>query len=745
MHGKDGDDGDPGHAGGKVRIACAELGQADGLTIRADGGHGGDGQPGQDGGNGGRGGPGFSSKGYFFEAFGLVKASKGGPGGKGGDGGKGGEASDGGAPGVVVLTVSHCDGQGRPQLSCQAGKPGTPGDGGDYGHRGDGGPGGEYNTRIAKQGPKGPMYQAGTARMDDGAPGHAGSHGKTPDSKQKQPDGKPNLRLEVPLEVQITAISRAFTDPEAFEHVEMLYRSARLSYLKSDIAANPASGQQAYQQFHWLSMLLETLLQQDNGTVKLRAQALLTVAQAALLNLRGRRNLFGHASSWVPLGSYHSYRHSFDQLLDHMEQLEERSSDLMQESVSLEEAQAHRVALKSQAEATLHQIDEAIVKTGRDIDHLVPTIDHLNKRTTALSRAFRDGCGEFEEEIRSAFGMRSSDVFTALGTLSFISHEAGFNMTAMLASETGKLGESAIENVVTDSGQQMRKDLVVHRVDLLSDDVRTLDEAVNSSTNGTLSLEDPQGHQLMATRQKVNALLSEFRSSTTIADSLKKIMDDYVEIVTTRNARVGEYNRLIANLAELTGQKKDHEHRIRLLGNEIQKNAAPNLTATRNFMCTLYNHSKEECIKAMDVLDRSFQYARLNAENVLYDTLQQGEASQIDALTLRDAQARFSDIFDDNVSVRQSFPDAAANRLARGILVTLTPRATRNSSSPSARDRMTHQAPRNPSITNMCWSFLYDPPAGGLAWTIPPLTTHPLVESPMYDYVPFVPGCQACR
>lgn len=673
MHGQHGHDGHPGHAGGRIELFCWELETSKPLALLANGGIGGKGQAGQDGGKGGDGGPGADGAAGFF-GIGARHATAGGDGGNGGNGGYGGAPGTGGNGGHIHVMAGNQPVK-APTCNAGGGGNGQPGPAGAPGDFGRGGKGGRDPAQHAG-GQGGPAANPGRGIPeryqpdgDDGVPGNPlGSKGTTSEAL----DGAIDARFALDDSAFLPRLASAFDAHAPLEQLRMLYRSARLAYLSGDPARNPKALSRAWTQLGWLRRVL-TALHDTQGHHADEAQDLLLAVEEAWTHLRLRRNLFGHGDDWVPLGSVSFYDDALAETLATLQVVEQTATGYANAAITQEEQRAQAQALLDHARALDQAITQKRLQVSADIDSLVNDIDTLQRSIAQLHTRFNDKVVEFDRDIDHAIGMTGSDLWESLGTLAFMPH-GSLTAASMVTSQTGKMSQAAMDTVTTDAGGKMRKELVIHQMDTLSDEFATLAEGFKAK-KGRITVDDPNAYKLQVTRQKVDQLLNNFKRETPVAQELHDILSDYVEAVTHRNAKIAAYNAAFATLSGLIGQQAEARQKIGTHGAELEKNACPNLPAMRNYMLSLYERAKEDSLRTLYYTNLAHNFWCLEHGNALYDTLNLGSPTQIDHTTLEAARGELKE---KNVEKRSSeaigklssFPEGGTGNETHGVRLT---------------------------------------------------------------------------
>ncbi len=131
--------------------------------------------------------------------------------------------------------------------------------------------------------------------------------------------------------------------------------------------------------------------------------------------------------------------------------------------------------------------------------------------------------------------------------------------------------------------------------------------------------------------------------------------------MTAPNDKIIEHNHLFAAVAELMGLIQSYQASINNTQAKMEAGTVPNLPAIKNFISGIYYRSQEDCIRALDMLSRSYNYYNLTDGDALAETLKQGNPTQVDAMTLGAARVSLeSYLFKNPIHGQKPFPDPTA-------------------------------------------------------------------------------------
>lgn len=668
FHGAEGRRGLPGQPGGTVHIGCLDLHCEAPFKVVANGSNGTNGLAGQPGRDGGRGGDGWHPA-EFFVSMGMFTGTKGGQGGDGGNGGRGGAAGAPGTPGNIIFRCARKSGESFTTV-CNAGQPGQPGAGGAHGRGGRPGVGGK-TIHVNSESTHGQGYVADRSLVSvgDNGYGNDGAQGREGDKKDPVADNKPDVVTQCADTQLVSHIKTPMAKADGFEQLQMLFRTARLRLLKAD-KDNPESFRPPLETLRWIRAVLDSVLGDARNDpahqAKLVAPLDLSAAvDAVCTNIVQGKNIFGHDPAWVPLGDYDDYKNAFGEMLKFLQDTEATTDEVMQEAKDAKAEKGHANAIIRQAHAVIKSATERLNAVEAAIPGVEREIRRMDQTAVGLAKDFTIQASSFEKKINEACGVTPANLLQSLGTLSFLprmdprGNVHSLNQAFMLGAEGGKLATDALTKVTTSSGAQVDKSYVINQVENLKEDINSLDETVKVVGNAYVP-SDPNGYQLRTTQQKVDQLLNQFRDKVE-AHNLHETLTEYVRVITARNEKIASYNGLFAQVVDLRAQIDGATHRIALAEADLAANAKPNALAIRNYVSTLYFRAQEDCIRALDILSRSYNYKSLSDVDALSTTLALGDPVQIDALTLGKALEELEEkLFSVSTLERKPFPDPTA-------------------------------------------------------------------------------------
>jgi hypothetical protein len=666
MDGEPGADGVPGKPGGTVTLML-EAYSGTHMRVSVCGSAGGDGQSGQDGAKGGDGGPGADGD----------APSRGGNGGQGGAGGIGGRGGPGGRSGQIFVycpTIEDFN-PDDPALfpfwrsfsfgSGGSGKNGEAGSGGKGGAAGRGGEG-PNQFRIVYDPQAG--WKAGY--MHDSAPaGNPGTAGPTPTTVLPPPPAPALPNPLVYLCIRSAGPEASYNLIRANARVSqltMMVERALADYLVTPPLDKPAiDGIMA--RLRWCSRLLQGL-PASNAEAALAA-AVLQPALTALANAENGRDPFGFDAYEVPSVSIEVSRQDLVGGLKALKKLEatvnaffaalhDQKDATASLGSALELARAQQSALKSAYDSLKVRLKEQERK-----------IDGIEALRLTEKEGLKKPLRKSEEWVKRSFGLGSEFVLNMLSQLSFVSSHSPMS-GLMVVSQLGGATREGMNNVLKDDGDPVRKDYVIGalkslRSSKIRDDFTTYPDGFK---------DDSSSYRALASYEKVKALLREFALSSEDAAAAKKAIGSYMKTVAERNREIDYYNSLAAELTRLAADLR----RLRLdqqMAEGALANKKPNLASMTNFMASLEQRVKSNCLQALGMLYRASSFWSLGPLDQLYAILGRNPEA-INHAQIVTAQATI----DHDLTVALNAVRLTPNRFptgtgtgARGVIVILTP------------------------------------------------------------------------
>ena len=607
--GKPGKEGNKGQPGGTIEIYCGEIEKGSQLTLSAAGGRGGKGQTGMAGGPGGDGGIGADAAEGFLGWY--KNATEGGRGGTGGTGGPGGPGGPGGAGGhiKVVALKGPLEGiqLGDFKKCVQRGDGGEKGDGGAPGPEGNPGLGGqEYDYIQGHRDSKPlPVFQGRRAK--------AGGSALPATASQKGGEGKKGLdtgkaeAIRPPLDPSGKPDYVELAKQIPLSQLRMMFHKARMAFLAAGEPSrltgeftNPDEFSRAMVLLEWLDGVLAAQVAQSKTDQK--ASLLLQKVSALLAKPKVNKNYFDRDWSWVPRQSLEVYTGWLEQSLASLDKIEKDRNQYYAKAHDKTEARKLLSNCVRTADHEYALYKEDLKEINQKISSSVDAITSVSKSITTAKEAAQKAIEHYKEEINKTFQLpEPMQLLGILETLSFTAAEgAQPQRAAMFASQGGKL----LSSVITSFGQietpagAFKKEYVVHQLDVFGEDIKSLADGYKVAADRSVKLNDPNAYKLVMKRDELFRQLNTFYTADRVKadNAVRTAMDEFVELVTTQNDMILEYNALLRRNQELKTRLKALEIERREYDTQLAQNADPGLPLMSTYVDNLYEDSKERCL-----------------------------------------------------------------------------------------------------------------------------------------------------
>jgi hypothetical protein len=685
-----GRDGAPGNAAGDIYIFCHSLPQHFSLKLSAAGGAGQGGQPGQPGGPGGPGGKGAAlhigkvgkNQGVF-----VTLGKVGGPGGLGGLGGVGGKGGDAGNC-VFVLNKE------LPAVTAQWAV--NPGAGGARGGRGANGPTGATGWSPSQNRAD---YHGLVVNVVDGGP--PPFLPKT-DSRTERPD-PPNAKWGRRLftyEADVASVPEGadhpvneLRGPAPMSYLRKLLETARLRYLEWDafrFAKDPRTDGIKAELLDRLDYLLAALrlvpkVMADSDRELRTGMHDMVVA---LIDRAGKNlDYFGNLHDVVPLGSPKFYLETFKNSLDLLEKREKMFH-------AYATALAEQKTVAQETVGALQSIDEEASTLEKEQSTLTTVlftmvrhdIPQAHGDAMVARRELLPVLQKLEAWVDTCFGLTPNDFLECVFNLAFVgspfeanpqakrpqtvlSKHGLFTAATTITSQTGNLINKALTTLPNDEGQPVNRQHLLRRIDRFTGSLGNLKEAwwtVQRSRHypadpDMIQLDDPDAYRLLVAQKDFDQLLEQFANHKE-AKSAMETMDKYVAAVQKRNDVIADYNALVSDYLRASGDLRALAGQKSAAENARAASAKPDLAYETAYVTSLYNRTREECVKSCYLASRAHRFWTLKPETAFYKALRLGTPNEMNYLVLSAAAEqlcsdRDSEIVGAFAKMVQYFPD----------------------------------------------------------------------------------------
>jgi hypothetical protein len=407
------------------------------------------------------------------------------------------------------------------------------------------------------------------------------------------------------------------------EQMDMLFQHARTRYLLTNIQTDTKSVGTIAEALSWLMVL----------TGSPARKALNESASGTLSNLRRGCNVFGKGPEFAALGTLKNYKKELKTMLELFGPVEARYVKVNQHLNAAAALQTYLSSVVQDQENLLLGLRSLEKQRADDLKQAAAAIQTLSAAQADLARSLADALHSVATKVLGACGLTITDFCNLFNQLSFTSVEpsqrkgiAGFidgldtRGHAMIFSQVGDMLTKAIQNVPSDLGPSLNKNFVVRRLQYLGEDVKSIDKL--KETKDGLIQRDPSGeYRLLATREQLEAILSNFYQQFPEANQASHIFDQYIETVAARNSKVDEYNQLLSGLCYVRAEQEKTKTRIGQAATAQKQSANPGLPTMAAYASALRRHALERIVEQLYTASGIYALYALDYRNIFGEVL----------------------------------------------------------------------------------------------------------------------------
>jgi len=414
------------------------------------------------------------------------------------------------------------------------------------------------------------------------------------------------------------------------------------------------------EQLFWLFKLLQAAATDDpkndasnENSQKALAKTLSPSVWTLINNYRNGLDYYGKTPRYVPSLSLNSYLSDFeasrarfqriegyrDGYFNALKQQQNTTSDLNSALTSVKEQLGALNTRKGDLTSKLTTIEDSINTIDAERKNLEPALE------TALKA--------FQTEVTTAFGLSLNTFFSCLSTLSFtnvseparatetLGKVAGYaNAGAMVGSQVGTMIKEGVDNVLNDSGEPINKKLILSQIEVAQKDV-DLKSQFTKLGDGFFS--NDASNRLLVELDQFRELCRQFNNLHQ-SPELRKQLDKYIEVITSRNRNIDYYNFLVQQILDLAGEaKKLTLQQDSVNGNLSLAAAQPGLPMMATFVSGLYEQAKAICVSDLYHAYRAYAFWALEPYSGFYDLIGRSPG----AITAEQLEAAAGNITDD--------------------------------------------------------------------------------------------------
>jgi hypothetical protein len=614
--GKPGDNGGNGSNGGKISIFAETIEGS--IQLLAKGGNGG---AAQSGGNGIKG-----TKGNDHDR--CTPPTRGGPGGSAGSAGIPGKGGDGGDISLVVLSPL------KSELIHAHVDPGTPGNPGQHGNAGEGGDGGKggivYSERepcvpnlfnrkpmlICPPRPPRKLCELGNA--SEGPPG--ASFSNRPSISEAGNIGHltivngqgDDIREDIEAKLACAA---------SLLYLELALREAETLYANSDES-------NALDQLIWLGRLLvkrtvrrslremvyDAGLPNEISVNSDEFEALRTKTFLLIRRLSLGLDYWGNQRNFVPLVSYEFYSQALAYLLDHARIIETNYIKYRDSLNDWKEAKVHFELGIAKQEGLIAYLEDSLRNIGTLENALVREIELLTCAYEASWLRVKSTAEDFKNAVSRQSSCAFNDVAFAVGTIAVAIGTAGTGAaTAMAAWQAYNDFDKKNHDPNDFFGDLAEPKYKIEKIIEIGNGIQGVSKGLSEirdmlNPKGILPPELPNdAGKLLMQRKDIQATVEPFRHLPEAKAYLAEI-DNFIELVTTRNSKLIEYNILSNSRTELLSDISKSSSEIGRLRQQVNRPNVQHLPEFVSFMSRANMLNKRVLMQLLYQEHRALEY-----------------------------------------------------------------------------------------------------------------------------------------
>jgi hypothetical protein len=342
------------------------------------------------------------------------------------------------------------------------------------------------------------------------------------------------------------------------------------------------------------------------------------------------RNIFSNNAQSAALGNLEKCEKDLMAMLTLYAPVEATEKLLRSAENSLTERKAYLENVFASQQSLVERLTTVRTKKVAEAQAVLVEVKILDNARLELANSLASKLQELTIAISDTVKLTSADFVNLFSQLSFTNRDlmnptsvspSGVAATgAMLASQAIDMATKAIENVPSDLGGSVNKKYVVRRMEYLQGTVKDL-AGLKQSRDGLLKTNPSAEMRLLATRDQVESICSNFYESYPAGKVFSYLLDEYIEKVTTRNEKVEEFNQLLSDVLYLDTEIGKTQVQQNQAAASIQTSANPGLPAMARYATALRRHAQERCVYQLYKASRVFTMQSLQSYDVFADVL----------------------------------------------------------------------------------------------------------------------------
>ncbi|MEC0257361.1 hypothetical protein [Paenibacillus lautus] len=501
--------------------------------------------------------------------------------------------------------------------------------------------------------------------------GKKGAYGEGKQNGKSGADGKPGRAELVVAATSAEMIGKSDDYPLVHpDQLSMLLLRARMYYFTADVVANPDGFTKAAMLLSRIVDRTAPVLQSEDlqllyakwerrlGTVDSvsNMQSLNREASTLLNQLAQGLDYYGHDDQYVPLGSLWSHQTAVDRLLDNLESIQQSYVNYYTNADQLETQISEFKKALDEAEKLIVTQTLKLQDLRQRLQDTATEIDGMQHEIAGQKQEVTDRMVDIKADVESASGYNLDDLISALTTVGFAS-DSSLIWIGQLADYGNKSGNMIID----DSGQHIRKDYLIRKLQACKADYTSLKEGYSTLDDGELKPDDPGADKLIVAESDMEEFLDAFSANFPEAyEALKAAFQDYIKKVMKRNTKIIAYNAMVNLAIGYEHDIQDSKDKIASYQNQMLAETKPGLPVFAAYMSKLYHHAVYQVMESLYLTARAYRYWALSDENIVTTALGGNDPAQMDIGVFRSAAgeiaSRYEQAIDNRGRASQTFP-----------------------------------------------------------------------------------------
>ncbi|KAI1110209.1 hypothetical protein F5Y14DRAFT_369608 [Nemania sp. NC0429] len=382
-------------------------------------------------------------------------------------------------------------------------------------------------------------------------------------------------------------------------------------------------------------------------------------AIAYMVQLGSGQDIYGHSNTWVPMGSFNTYKSHGEAFLKDFKQIEERYHTCMKRYKDEKITEADAETAIADALLAKDKIEKHQEKTAELIQHLIPSIERLNKEVGPKKKLVLESIKAVESKVADSFAVPIKDFLQSAVSFCFM---PGTLMGAAVGAQVVWDIAEGIWSLEDKSGQFVRKAFLISQLQEMDGTVESLKDGIELTRAGSFKPGDAGGPKLVAEKEKLFALINRYKNLIKDWPDIEHQFDDYISTVTARNDRALQYNRYLISWGQDQLALLQADNDVARLKTKKLNNLEPNLAAVVSLVKQSYHAAVDRIFKILYMTERALLFWTLGEPFDKFDTIRKGgiDSGSLDtdlkslSLTIMNA---YSSALEKSTSAYQKFGD----------------------------------------------------------------------------------------